>query len=145
MEKVDVVSLANSVANLFDHRQEEKIQVQSALQECFVLADKKQLLQVLNNVVLNAVQATAEVADQKIKLTITKNDLQVFISVSDNGKGIDDDIREKVFAPYFTTKGSGTGLGLAITKNMIEQMHGSITFESELNKGTTFIISLPAA
>ena len=61
----------------------------------------------------------------------------------DNGKGIPEDIREKLFTPNFTTKSSGMGLGLAIVKNIIESSGGKIWFETEINSGTTFYVSLP--
>jgi hypothetical protein len=66
------------------------------------------------------------------------------VMVMDNGSGIPEDIREKVFVPNFTTKNSGTGLGLAITRQIIETAGGTINFESVEGKGTTFYITLPA-
>ncbi|MFN6091403.1 MAG: ATP-binding protein, partial [Bacteroidota bacterium] len=62
------------------------------------------------------------------------------VSIADNGKGIPEDLKEKIFIPYFTTKSSGTGLGLAIVKNMMLGMQGNIRFESIENKGTTFYL-----
>jgi len=64
--------------------------------------------------------------------------------VKDNGAGIPDDLREKIFVPNFTTKTSGMGLGLAMVKNIIETSNGKIWFETELEKGTVFYVSLPA-
>ena len=66
-----------------------------------------------------------------------------FLKVVDNGTGIPKEIQEKVFSPNFSTKNSGTGLGLAICKNIIEGFKGDIYFETELDKGTTFIVELP--
>ena len=65
------------------------------------------------------------------------------MKISDNGCGIPQDIRGKLFTPSFTTKSSGSGLGLAMCKNIIVNAHGDITFESSEGVGTTFIISLP--
>ena len=70
-----------------------------------------------------------------------KNDL--VLSIQDNGTGISDELRDKIFSPNFTTKNSGMGLGLALVKNIIESSEGEIWFESTENVGTTFFISLP--
>jgi Signal transduction histidine kinase len=66
------------------------------------------------------------------------------VSVTDNGSGIDESIRDKVFIPHFSTKKSGSGLGLAIAKQGIEQSGGKIWFETSTS-GTTFYIELPIA
>ena len=64
----------------------------------------------------------------------------MILSIKDNGIGIPEELKDKIFIPYFTTKSSGTGLGLAIVKNMMLGMQGDIRFESEENKGTTFFL-----
>jgi signal transduction histidine kinase len=65
------------------------------------------------------------------------------ISISDNGKGIPTDLRQRIFEPQFTTKESGSGLGLAMARQIILQAGGRIWFESEAGRGTTFSIELP--
>ena len=72
-------------------------------------------------------------------------DDRVNIEISDNGTGMSEDQLQKIFEPYFTTKGvgEGTGLGLAITKRVMETHDGTIAVESELGKGTRFVLSLP--
>ncbi|MEO6498077.1 MAG: HAMP domain-containing sensor histidine kinase, partial [Mucilaginibacter sp.] len=69
----------------------------------------------------------------------------ILLSIKDNGNGIPDNMREKIFEPNFTTKSSGTGLGLAFIKNSIENAGGKVWFETVINEGTTFYLSLPAA
>jgi signal transduction histidine kinase len=64
------------------------------------------------------------------------------ISVQDNGVGISEEIRDKIFSPNFTTKNSGMGLGLAMTKTILENLDGNIYFETQLNEGTIFYIEL---
>ncbi len=66
------------------------------------------------------------------------------LSISDNGSGILADKLKDVFRPFYTTKAEGTGLGLYITKQLVEKIRGRIDVESELGRGTTFIVSLPA-
>jgi signal transduction histidine kinase len=67
----------------------------------------------------------------------------VIVAFADNGSGIDADVIDKIFQPYFTTKTSGTGLGLAMTKKIIEFWKGQIWFETMKGKGTTFFIKMP--
>ncbi len=64
--------------------------------------------------------------------------------VKDNGPGISEQMKSSIFKPNFTTKSTGSGLGLAMVRNMVENMQGTITFESDLKNGTCFIILLPA-
>jgi signal transduction histidine kinase len=63
--------------------------------------------------------------------------------VKDNGEGIPEETRAKIFVPNFTTKTSGTGLGLAMCKSIVEQAGGNIWFNTETNQGTTFFVQLP--
>ena len=68
---------------------------------------------------------------------------KVLITIQDNGEGIDDELRDKIFVPNFSTKNSGMGLGLAMVKKIIEHSDGSIRFESIPGVGTTFYVELP--
>jgi signal transduction histidine kinase len=108
--------------------------------------------QVILNILLNAAHAiTDAVGDgSKGKGTITvstrRDDEWAEIRISDTGTGIPEEVRTKIFDPFFTTKevGKGTGQGLAISHSVIAEKHdGTITFETEMGKGTTFIIRLP--
>lgn len=107
--------------------------------------------QVILNLIVNAAHAIGDVvknSGNKGKITISTDDEDdtVVVRVSDTGSGIPENIRHKIFDPFFTTKevGKGTGQGLAIAHTVIVEKHGgSITFDSELGKGTTFIIRIP--
>lgn len=72
-----------------------------------------------------------------------KGNEKVVVSVSDNGTGIPESLKQKMFTPNFTTKSSGTGLGLSIVKRYVENAGGRIWFESESDKGTIFFIEFP--
>ena len=116
-----------------------------------IFADPGQLQQVFLNLILNAVDAIYSLADQEADGFITiqtrlVSDRMVQISISDNGKGIDSNLLEEMFKPFFTTKSKGTGLGLAICKRLVEQHNGgSISVENNPNgKGVTFHLTFPA-
>jgi PAS domain S-box-containing protein len=117
-----------------------------------ILCIPGEINQVLLNVLVNAAQAVSEVVGdgscEKGKITIAtcRDDAWVEIRISDTGRGIPDEIRSKIFDPFFTTKeaGKGTGQGLAICYTAIAERHGgSISFDTEIGRGTTFHIRLP--
>ena len=111
--------------------------------EVIVMADKEQMTRVFVNIIKNATQAIPEGVRGKIHVSLEVPGDKLIVRIADNGCGIPDEIREKLFTPNFTTKSSGSGLGLAMVKNMVINAKGEITFESEVGKGTTFIITLP--
>lgn len=107
-------------------------------------ADPLQMSQVLNNVLLNAVQSIESSGSITIRTSAT-SDGMAEISISDDGVGIDDEIKDKIFYPFFTTKavGEGTGLGLAISYGIVQNHGGEIIAESVKGSGSAFRIRLP--
>lgn len=108
----------------------------------FVYADPKLFSQILNNLLLNAIQAIKK-EKKVITVELRGTNGKVLCSVRDNGEGIPENIKHKIFTPYFSTKEKGSGIGLALAKKGIEQANGSIWFESKENEGTTFYFMLP--
>ncbi|MGL5683874.1 MAG: sensor histidine kinase [Marinifilaceae bacterium] len=106
-------------------------------------ADKKQMQRVLVNLLKNAEQSVPDEKDSIIRVELTHTHNIIRISIADNGIGIPHDLQEKIFEPNFTTKSGGTGLGLAISNSIIKGFGGEIAFESIIDKGTTFVITLP--
>lgn len=106
-----------------------------------IYADKKQIQQILWNVVLNALQSL----DKKgtVKITLSDDSSKVSIEIKDTGSGIPEDQISCIFQPFFTTKHKGTGLGMTITKRIIEQHGGDIFLRSKVNEGTVVTIILP--
>ena len=104
-----------------------------------------QLNQVFMNILDNAVGAIKETGDIWIRINPDEAHKNLIVEIEDNGAGMDADTVNKVFNPFFTTKpvGQGTGLGLSITYKIIKNHQGDIKCESELGKGTKFIITLP--
>ncbi len=108
-----------------------------------VLADKEQFSRAMINLIRNALQSIPDTRKGEIKISIEEETNFAVVKVSDNGKGIPDNLKESIFMPNFTTKSSGAGLGLAITKNIVEGFKGDIWFTSETDKGSTFFIRIP--
>ena len=107
-----------------------------------------QLNQVFLNLIVNAIDAllSSEIEPKQIRISTDKiNPDRIQVKIQDNGPGIPEEIRNKIFNPFFTTKpiGKGTGLGLAISYRIIEKHQGTIEVFSEIGKGTTFEITLP--
>ncbi|MGZ3861786.1 MAG: ATP-binding protein [Bacteroidia bacterium] len=140
LENVELVGFMNSLLPMYDNSTEISFTFNTTLPNAVVKVDKDQLIRVMNNLVNNAVQALEEKG--KIELGLRAQDNKYIISVSDNGKGIDNNVKNRIFQPNFSTKSYGTGLGLAMCKRIIEQHGGDIWFESEAGKGTTFYFTL---
>ena len=103
------------------------------------------LIQVLNNIISNAIQSYNGKPNQTVEMNIENTDTKLIITITDYGEGIPDEIKDKLFKEIVTSKGSnGTGLGLFISYSSIKtHFNGNIKFESEIGKGTTFEIILP--
>ena len=108
----------------------------------FVTTDPEQITQVISNLLKNALQALAGQQDPQIIVTLSAAKGWATINVIDNGSGVPEDIRDKIFVPNFTTKSTGSGLGLAISKRIVEASGGNIHFHSDAQQ-TTFTVELP--
>lgn len=138
-------NLLDSVHELFQKEADEDIIV--TLDQCTekvsVYADREQLMRVFNNLIKNAIQAIPEDRNGDIYIILGATKELAIVKIVDNGEGIPEDKRDRVFQPSFTTKNSGMGLGLAMSKNIVEAANGRIWFETEAGKGTTFFVELP--
>lgn len=109
-----------------------------------IRVDKNQLIRVFNNLIKNALQSLKPNREGLINISITNYDENTWlVEIEDNGSGISDEVKERIFSPNFTTKSSGMGLGLAMVKNIIVDFGGNIWFDSIKDKGTTFSFTLP--
>ena len=112
-------------------------------EELIVNADVDLLEQVLLNLLINSIHATSNTEAPTIDLTAFKDvSGRINLQVKDNGKGISEEVREKIFIPFFSTKQSGSGIGLSLSRQFIRAHKGSIKVSSKLNSGTTFTIRL---
>jgi two-component system NtrC family sensor kinase len=108
-----------------------------------VLVDPDQIQQVFVNVILNAAEAMTGGGTLTIRSALTPDGHSIAVSFADTGPGITEEVREKIFDPFYTTKEHGTGLGLSISYGIVEQHGGTITVDSMVGTGSTFIITLP--
>ena len=108
----------------------------------FVLGDEQKLKQVLLNLMKNSLEAMNDAGVLQIELEHFNEDY-VNLTLTDNGKGIEQEHLKQVFMPYFTTRQDGTGLGLPFVLKTVQEHNGKITVSSEVNKGTRFIITFP--
>jgi signal transduction histidine kinase len=106
-----------------------------------ITTDENYFSQVIVNIILNAADAMPDGGTLTIRSSI--NDRNVVIAFEDTGVGIPKENLARIFDPFYTTKEKGTGLGLAVCQNIIEKLNGSLSVESELNKGSRFVITLP--
>ncbi len=143
--KLDFIPILKNAIGLFDESESGNIQLQSTIEKAFINADSDQLLRVFNNIIKNAIQAIDEDKKAEIIITIEEKSDSYQIYFKDNGSGIAERDYDRIFVPNFTTKGSGMGLGLSIVKNIVETSEGNISFNSTLEKGTTFILQFPKA
>ena len=144
-EKVDLSQAIKNSLDLFSDTENIHFSyLSSVTSPPFVLADKKQLIRVFNNLIQNAVQAIGHRQEGIIKITLDPDQGNYVIRVIDNGPGIPHEMMDKIFSPSFTTKSSGMGLGLALVRSIIVEAGGNINFESSSSEGTVFIISLPS-
>ena len=108
-----------------------------------IFADRTHINRLFTNLIQNALQAIADGKRAHIVIEESISGDRVLVTITDNGSGIPNEIRSKIFTPNFTTKSSGTGLGLAMCKSIVEQTKGNIWFETHLGQGTTFYVELP--
>lgn len=109
-----------------------------------IKGDKEKLIIAISNILVNAIEAINGNNDGLLKINVNIHSDIVDLTITDNGKGIPQQDLNKLFEPFFTSKQGGTGLGLTATHTIISKHDGTIKVVSEPNKGTSFIISLPA-
>lgn len=141
-EHIDVAEKLCSAKALYDHNDcHIPIRYLGPDRGVTAWADGEQLMQVFANILKNAIQALDGQKDGDIIIRLEEQADEVCITFSDNGPGIPEEIRDKIFMPNFTTKSTGTGLGLAISKSIIESCEGRILCPPS-KKGAIFLVYL---
>jgi len=149
-DRVNLVSKLYNLLQLFEASERAEIILNPGpLEEVYVFADKEQLMRVFINLVKNGLQSIPRNRKGLIRITLsiedqeTPEDPRAVVTISDNGKGIPEEISDKLFRPNFTTKSSGMGMGLALSSSIVRSLGGKIWYETEADRGTTFFVSLP--
>lgn len=147
-EKVDIDLLINQTEMIIKgelYNRKIEFVLNSNEKPTFIFADPIQIQQVLLNLLFNAIHSMENMQnqDKKIILNKTSDDDKVKISVSDFGSGISDDIKNKLFKPFSTTREKGFGIGLAVSKSIIDSYQGKIYAENNFDGGATFSFELP--
>jgi len=106
-----------------------------------IMIDKNQMEQVIINLITNSIHALKEKQEKKLVISSYTENNRFFIVISDNGKGVDAEIRDKVFLPFFTTRKDGAGIGLTLSKNIIEAHGGYLSYQTDEDQ-TSFVICL---
>ena len=144
-ELFDLTSVLSKAADLYADDPKITLDRQIENRETLVVGDRSLMGRIITNLIINGIQSVPETRRPTILLKLNAGEGNVNLEVRDNGMGIPESIRSKVFFPNFSTKLGGSGVGLAIAKRGIEHANGSIWLESEEGQGTTFFISLPLA
>lgn len=142
-EKVELSQLIEEclqiMAPLF---KQEKIQVNNEISfKRWLEIDKNQMEQVLINLLTNSIYALSERKEKQITITAGVKEKRIFITITDTGIGIDTEIKDKIFLPFFTTRKEGAGIGLTLSKSIVESHGGYLAFQNE-NDTTSFVICL---
>ena len=146
-EAADLTETVNTVliltSNMIKHSKTEVITQFESIPPVFCRQDE--ICQVWTNIITNAIQAMGEGGTMEIGLKYDKTKETITAWFKDNGCGISEEIKPRIFEPYFTTKekGVGSGMGLDISRQIVESHKGRIYFESEEGVGSTFFIELP--
>ncbi|HSA05627.1 MAG TPA: HAMP domain-containing sensor histidine kinase [Candidatus Gastranaerophilales bacterium] len=139
----DVINeIINLIKPLYDNKNVELIFQNSVNKNLLVNFDRAKLHQVIFNILKNALEVSE--SGKKVKISLTNEQDNICVKIIDQGSGISEESRKKIFEPYFTTKKEGTGLGLAQSKKIIEAHEGVLYVDPEYLNGCAFIIKLPA-
>ncbi len=139
-EALNIVEVVKRATNIF---YEDYIHYFYEEPEIIVNLDKNHVIRIVTNLVKNAVQSVENKPNKKIEVKVFQQSENVILSVADNGIGIKETDKTKIFEPKFTTKSSGMGLGLGMVKNLVEAYGGSISVISEVGKGSVFTVRFP--
>lgn len=142
--EMDLISQIRKTVELFSQTEGIDILFDSGtLSSVMMMADKEHMSGIFSNLIKNAIQAIPTGRKGRIEISLNPGPEKITVTVKDNGQGIPEELKSKMFTPNFTTKSSGMGLGLSIVKRYVESAGGTIWYESAQNIGTSFFIELP--
>lgn len=145
LELIDLKKVVRQVIDVYLPEKKEYVHCVFSENESCAVADERMLGRIVANLLLNAFQAVPTERIPAVSITVEERPEGWWLSILDNGTGIPEESRDKVFEPHFSTKFAGSGIGLYIAKKGIEQMGGSIAFDTTEGVGTSFHIQLRKA
>lgn len=140
---VAIKTILNEVLELNKHNQKLNQSVQLTLDlvvDGKIYGYRDKLKQAVMNIIINAYQAMEKSSQPALNIKLMEKDQSIVLSIKDSGSGMNQEVQKRLFEPFFTTKSRGTGLGLAVTHKILEAHGASILVESEIDKGTEFVI-----
>jgi two-component system, sporulation sensor kinase D len=143
-EATDVAMVFQGAIHVLSHlAKKHNVNVAASIAENLpvIRCSEESLRQIAFNLVLNAIEATG--ANGNVDITVKQQVDTIIANVRDDGVGISDDIKSRIFEPFVTGKAQGTGIGLYVVRRNVEELGGTIKCESEPNRGTCFTVSLP--
>ncbi len=145
LEKIELTALLKKVVDLHLGNSNGTIALRIPDKKIFIMADQQLLSRVFSNLILNGLQSSDDDTPVHMEVAVSIHEDQCTITFSDNGQGIEEELRDKIFLPHFSTKKTGSGIGLAIAKQGIEHNGGTIRFETKKGVGTAFYVVIPVA
>jgi len=146
-QELELRNIVMETVSLFDTSEDATIELDDQTKEgasTKIMGDSKLYGRVISNLVINGIQSVSNGVKPEIRIKLAfEGDDYIKLAIMDNGKGISDELKEKVFMPNFSTKTEGSGLGLAIAKRGVETAGGKIWFETSKGSGTTFYLLFP--
>ena len=143
LERINLTGELQQLKNLYAGHEDTHFTWILPENETYIFGDATQINRLFTNLIQNALQAVPDHETALISVTTKQTNRYIVISVKDNGAGIPEALRQKIFTPNFTTKTSGTGLGLAMCKRIVEKTNGKIYYKTSSETGTTFFVELP--
>jgi two-component system sensor histidine kinase HydH len=122
-----------------------KLHIETSCDRATLRTDREKLMQIALNLIRNAVEAVEEKPGGEVRLRLESRDGQLLLAVEDNGPGLPDEVKRRMFDPFMTTKARGTGLGLAIVNRLVTAMKGTIVFRERDGNGTTVEVVVPVS
>ncbi|MCC5935984.1 MAG: GHKL domain-containing protein [Lunatimonas sp.] len=108
-----------------------------------IMGDPKLFGRVISNLIINGIQAVEKPRQPEIQVALSRQGQEVMVEIRDNGKGVPEELKDKIFLPNFSTKSEGSGLGLAIAKRGVETAGGRVWFKTKAGEGTSFFLAFP--